>query len=229
MGDGFYYDDPSFWLIVTGILGFLLFGYFIDLFHEYKKFDDKSRLHRSVVMLILCAAVIAGGAFMIKRTTSNSKILEQALESNDTIRSLLEECTKRNAPGAADETEKPDAALKNPYLIVGYENENNKLVLIDSPAGQLTSKAFEEAGTIVLAYPYVIGQHLYQQCVNGSKSGSNTETRWAVRIYFYDVVNRDLVFFKELTGDEFPEKAKSYDGQVSLSDIKDAVRTAGSR
>jgi hypothetical protein len=226
MGSNFLNDDPFILLGITGLLGLFLFIGCIVLFKEYKKSDDKSRLLGSIVMLIFCAAVIAGGSIMIKRTFSNSKILKQVLESNETVRSLLEECKKRNSPDTADEIENQDAVLKRPYLIVGYENETKKLILIDSSEGTLTDKAFEEAGTIVLAYPYEIGRQLYQSYANGTKSKSYTETRYAVSIYFYDVENRVLAFFKTLTGDEFPEKAKSYDGQVSLSDIKDAVKTA---
>ena len=229
MGQSFFNDDPFLLLGITGLLGLFLFAGGISLFKEYKKRDDKSRLLGSIVMLILCAAVIAGGSIMIKRTFSNSKILKQVLESNETVRSLLEECRKRNAPGTADESINQDAVLKSPYLIVGYDNENNRLILIESSVGQLIGDTFEEAGTIVLAYPYEIGRQLYQIYAKGTKSKSFAETRWAVSIYFYDVENRQLAFFKKLTGDEFPESAKTYDGQVSISGIKDAVKTGGYR
>ena len=229
MAQIFFNDDPFLLIGITGVLSLFLFISCIEQFKDYRKSDDKSRLLGSVVMLILCVAVVAGGSIMIKRSFSNNNILKQAFESNETVRSLLEECKKRNEPGMADESINQDAVVKSPYLIVGYDNENNRLILIESSIGQLTGNAFEEAGTIVLAYPYEIGRQLYQSYAKGTKSKSFTETRWAVSIYFYDVEKRELAFFKKLTGDEFPESATSYDGQVSISDIKDAVKAGGYR
>ena len=229
MAQNFFNDDPFLLLGITGVLGLFLFIGCIEQFKDYRKSDDKSRLLGAVVMLIFCASVIAGGSIMIKRTFSNNKILKQVLEPNETVRGLLEECKRRNAPGTADEPINQDAVLKSPYLIVGYDSENNRLILIESSDGQLTGNTFEDAGTIVLAYPYEIGRQLYQIYAKGTKSKSFEEIRWAVSIYFYDVEKRELLFFNKLTGDEFPESATSYDGQVSLSDIKDAVRTAAFR
>ena len=224
-----FFNDYSVWLVLTAVLGVMLFGASMAIFSEYRKGGGKSRLLGSAVLLVLSAAVIAGGTFMIKRTISNTKILEKALESNETVRSLLEECKNRNIPGAAEETENPAAALKSPYLILGYEEEDNKLVLIESSPGRLTGNAFKEAATIALAYPYEIDRQLYQRTVNGAKSSTYTETRYAVSIYFYDAESRELAFFKKLTAPEFPEDGKSYHGLIYLSDIKDAVKAAGSR
>ena len=224
-----FFNDYSVWLVITAILGFMLFGASVTIFSEYRKGGVKSRLLGSAVLLFLGAAVIAGGACMINRTLSTSKILNQALESNETVQRLLEEAGTRNARGAADEAENRDAALKSPCLILGYEEEGNKLVLIAPSPGRLTAKAFEEAGTIVLAYPYVIGRQLYQRTVNGAKSNTYSETRYGVSIYFYDAESRELALYTKLAAPDFPEDGKSYHGRVYLSEIKDAVKAAGNR
>ncbi len=231
-----YFDNPVIWLGITSFVAVFALIYGGICITNYRGSYDKQYkygIFGSVIVLIL---VIVFGGMMISRTSATSNMLKKILES-DSISNLIDQCKNQvpaysiEQPVAVEASAKPTAIqseehaliLKDPYLVLGYDDEKKKLILIQSPNGPLTEKMATDSKSIILAYSYKIGSAEYQQYVNGAKGSEVTLTRYGVILFSYDTETKEVMYVRKLTGSELPNNGKGYNGKVSVGSIIDAV------